>query len=170
MSRNVWNRPSRSFMVDIGISSNIMKSPSPKCYMTFWDMVIYSDTLNWSDITPIFEPITELDLITNFDLINKFSGGFNRTLQRVRLANRGRLLLQTPGPVPFGTCICSIVETILSWTRHVYEPFEFRTSLGTSIMLVLNSGLRPSFDTISVRSWSYIHQVSKTYWTFAWAG
>ena len=30
------------------------------------------------------------------------------------LKNRGRLLLWTPGPVPFGTCICSNVETILS--------------------------------------------------------
>ena len=59
-------------MVDIGISSNIMKSPSPKCYMTIWDMAIYSDTLNWLDITPICEPITELDLITDFDLITKF--------------------------------------------------------------------------------------------------
>ena len=72
MSGNVWNRPSGRFMVDMGISSNIMKSPSPNCYMTFWDMVIYSDNLNWSDITPIFEPITELDVITNFDLITKF--------------------------------------------------------------------------------------------------
>ena len=59
-------------MVDMGISSNIMKPPSPKSYITFWDMVIYSDTMNWSDITPSFEPITELDLITNFDLITKF--------------------------------------------------------------------------------------------------
>ena len=55
---------------------------------------------------------------------------------RVRLANRGRSLLRTPGPVPFGTCICSNVETILSWTCHVYGPFEFRTSLGTSILLL----------------------------------
>ena len=62
-------------------------------------------------------------------------GGFHRTLQRVRLANRGRLLLRTPGPVPFGTCICSNVETILYWTCHVYGPFEFRTSLGTSVLL-----------------------------------
>ena len=54
-------------MVDMGISSNIMKSPSPKCYMTFWDMTIYNDTLNWSDITPICELITELDFITDFD-------------------------------------------------------------------------------------------------------
>ena len=36
------------------------------------------------------------------------------TLQRVWHANRGRLLLRTPGPVPFGTCICSNAETILS--------------------------------------------------------
>ena len=72
MSGNVWNHPSGSFMVDMGISSNIMKSPSPKCHMTLWDVVIYSDTLNWSIITPIFEPNTELDLITNFDLITKF--------------------------------------------------------------------------------------------------
>ena len=46
MSWNVWNRPSGSFMVDMGISLNIMNSPSPKCYMTFLDMTIYIDTLN----------------------------------------------------------------------------------------------------------------------------
>ena len=59
-------------MVDMGISSNIMKFPSPKCYMTFWDMTIYNDTLNWSDITPICELITELDFITDFDFNTKF--------------------------------------------------------------------------------------------------
>ena len=59
-------------MVDMGISSNIMKSPSPKCYMTFWDMTIYNDTLNWSDITSICEFITELDFNTDFDLIAEF--------------------------------------------------------------------------------------------------
>ena len=61
--------------------------------------------------------------------------GFNRTLQWVRLDNRGRLLLRTSGPVLFGTCISSNVETILSWTYHVYGPFEFLTSLGTFILL-----------------------------------
>ena len=44
--RERLNRPSENFMVDMGISSNIMKSPSPKCYMTFWDMTIYSYILN----------------------------------------------------------------------------------------------------------------------------
>ena len=56
--------PSGSFMVDMGILSNIMQSPSPKCYMTFWDMTIYNDTLNWSDITPVYDLITDSDLIT----------------------------------------------------------------------------------------------------------
>ena len=59
-------------MVDMGISSNIIKSPSPKCYMTFCDMTIYNDTLNSSDITPICELITEVDFITDCELITKF--------------------------------------------------------------------------------------------------
>ena len=78
--------------------------------------------------------LPNLTLLLILTLLPNF-GGFHRTLQRVRLANRGRLLLRTPGPVPFGTCICSNVETILSWTCHVYGPFEFRTSLDTSILL-----------------------------------
>ena len=83
--------------------------------------------------TGLFLPI--LTLLPNF-------GGFHRTLQRVRLANRGRLLLRTPGPVPFGTYICSNVETILSWTCHVYGPFEFRTSLGTSFCFTFQDLLK----------------------------
>ena len=50
---------------------------------------------------------------------NQISWGFHRTLQRKWLANRGRLLLRTPGPVPFRTCIYS-VETIFSWPCHVF--------------------------------------------------
>ena len=60
-----------------------------------------------------------MNLLPNWTLIPILTllpnlGGFHRILQRLRLANRGRLLLRTPGPVPFGTCICSNVETILS--------------------------------------------------------
>ena len=46
-----------------------MKYPFPKCYMTFWDMTMYNDTLNWSEITQMCELITELEFITDFDLI-----------------------------------------------------------------------------------------------------
>ena len=61
----------------------------------------------FANLLPNLTLIPILILLPNF-------GGFHRTLQRVRLANRGRLLLRTPGSVPFGTCICSNVETILS--------------------------------------------------------
>ena len=83
----------------------------------------------FANLLPNWTLLLFLTLLPNF-------GGCHRTLQRVRLANRGRLLLRTPGPVPFGTYICSNVQTILSWTCHVYGPFEFRTSLGTPILLV----------------------------------
>ena len=86
----------------------------------------------FANLLPNWTLIPILTSLPNF-------GGFHGTLQRVRLANRGRLLLRTPGPVPFGTCICSNVETILSWTCHVYGPFESRTSLGTSILLLIIS-------------------------------
>ena len=61
----------------------------------------------FANLLPNWTLIPILTLLPNFE-------GFHRTLQRVRLANRGRLLLRTPGPVPIGTCICSNVETILS--------------------------------------------------------
>ena len=63
-------------------------------------MTIYSDTLHWSGITPIFDPITDLDLITEFDFLPNCERFSIEHLQRVRHANRGRLLLRTPGPVP----------------------------------------------------------------------
>ena len=66
----------------------------------------------FANLLPNWTLLPILTLLPNF-------GGFHRTLQRVRLAKRGRLLLRTPGPVPFGTCICSNVETILFWTCHV---------------------------------------------------
>ena len=128
-----------------------MKSPSPKCYWHSWtwpytmtpsiDQILHQFAnllLNWT-LLPI------LTLLPNF-------GDFHRTLQRVRLANRGCLLLRAPGPVPFWTCICSNVETILSWTCHAYGPFEFRTSLGTSILLLLLI-----FKVMDQRSMSFIN-------------
>ena len=87
------------------------EAPSPKCYMTFWDMNIYSDTLYWSDISRNLDLVTELGLITVYDVITLFREVSIGHLQRVRLANRERLLLWTLGPILVWTCICSNVET-----------------------------------------------------------
>ena len=56
-------------MVDMGISSNIVKLPSLQCYMTFWDKIIYSDTLYWSDFSLNRDLVTKLDPITVSDVI-----------------------------------------------------------------------------------------------------
>ena len=61
----------------------------------------------FTNLLPNWTLLPILTLLPNF-------GCFHRTLQRVRLANRGLSILRTPGPVLFGTCICSNVETILS--------------------------------------------------------
>ena len=94
-------------LVDMEISPNIMIPPSLICYRTFWDMIIYSDIRHWSDISLNRDLVTELDLFTVFDVITLFREVSIGHLQRVLLADRGHLLLRTPGPVPFGTCICS---------------------------------------------------------------
>ena len=62
-----------------GISSNIMKSPSPKCYMTFWDMIINSNTLHWSDISLNRDLVTGRDLITVLALL-PYSGKFQQDI------------------------------------------------------------------------------------------
>ena len=56
-------------------------------------------------------------------------------LHLMRLAKFGRFLFWTPGLVPYGFCIRSNVETIHSWTSHVYGTFEFLISLGTYFCL-----------------------------------
>ena len=124
MSKKVWNRPSGSSMVDMVISSNIMKFPSPKCNITFWDMIIYSGIFHWSDIWLNRDLVTELDLITVYRFLHYYliPGGFHRTLQRVRLANRGRLILRTPGPVQFVTCIF-----FLCWDHSFLNLWCLRT-------------------------------------------
>ena len=41
--------------------------PLSRMLHDFWRMVIYSDTIHLSDITPIVYPVTDLDFITEFD-------------------------------------------------------------------------------------------------------
>ena len=114
-------------------NSRALPPPPPPLFL--WHQNTEKITRKWFLFSTIYkEPYPPSQHIILHSKLPNF-GGFHRTLQRVRLANWGRLLLPTPGPVPFGTCICSSVGTVLSWTCLVYGPFEFRTSLGTSILL-----------------------------------
>ena len=62
--------------------------------------------------------------------------------------NRGRLLLRTPGPVPYGICKCSFVETTdtRSYITPVYETFPWLDFLPT-LTLLLNIGFHRASAT-----------------------
>ena len=79
-------------------------------------MTIYSDTLHWWGITPVFDPITDLDLITDFDLLpncdrvpSNICNGCDMPTEDAY--SSGHLVLSH-----FGTCKCSNADTYLSWT------------------------------------------------------
>ena len=101
-----------SSMVDMGISSNIMKSPSPRCFMTIWDIIINNDTLHWSVISINRDLVAELDPMVVFDDRVIGCGKIEVSINdRVWHADRGRILLRTPGPVPLGPSYVLLVET-----------------------------------------------------------
>ena len=55
-------------------------------------------------------------------------------LQRVRLSNRERLLIWTPGPVPFETDIFRMLRPV-SPELVMFPDFEYRKSFCTYILL-----------------------------------
>ena len=59
----------RKFYGQYGDLNKQNEAPSAECYTTFWTMTIYSDTLHWSGITQMFDPVTNLDLIIEFDFL-----------------------------------------------------------------------------------------------------
>ena len=103
MSGNVWKRLLGSSMVDMGILSNNMK---------MLHAILDHDHMQWHPPfirlrhhTNLTDHVTELDLISDFDLVFKFRQVSIKHLQRVRLANRGHLLLWIPGPVPLAVIL-----------------------------------------------------------------
>ena len=69
-------------------------------------------------------------------------------MQLVRHANRGRLLLRTPGPVPYGICKCSFVETTDTqlYITPVYDTFPWLDFL-PNLTLLLNIGFHRASAT-----------------------
>ena len=86
--------------------------------MTFCDLTIYNDN------PLLIRLCTELDL---------------EHLRRVWLADMGRLLLRTPGPVPLGLAYVLLVETIpFSELVVIFPDYALRISLGTFSILLLS--------------------------------
>ena len=144
--------------------SNLSNSPppSPECYTTFWMMTIYSDTLHWSGITPIFDPITDLDLITEFDFL-PIVRGFHRTFA-TGVACQQRTLT----PADTWSCpslgLASVLmlrpispELVLFldfWVSNIPRYFCFCSAQGNSLAFgyQLDWTTQPSY-------WNGVHQV-----------
>ena len=58
-----------SYMVDKKILSNITKFLPLECHMTLESTIIYSDTLQSSDISLKCYLVTKLDIVTEFNLL-----------------------------------------------------------------------------------------------------
>ena len=90
------------------------------------------DTFHWFDTTNSW-PCLRFDFLLNLTLLIIGFHGASATgvacLQGT-LTPPGHLVLSH-----FGTCMCSNVETNLSWTCPRLRTFEFRTPLGTSLLL-----------------------------------
>ena len=109
-----WGR--RDFQINSSnrdTSRNAMKSSLRKFYDRYGDLikqyeVSLSQMLNeipWPDHIQ-WQPPTDLTLYRTRPFTEFWVVSIEH-LRGVWHADRGRLLLRTPGPIPFGTCICS---------------------------------------------------------------
>ena len=111
-SRNAWNRHWGSFMVDLIKQYEVSLSQ------------MLNDIL-WPDHNIRWQPPTDQTLYRTRPFI-EFRVVSIEHLPRVWHADRGRLLLRTPGPVPFGICICSSCwDQLPKSIRHCTSLWHF---------------------------------------------
>ena len=93
--------------------------------MTFCDLTIYNNNPLLIGLCTELEPFTEFREVSI------------EHLQRVWHADRGRLLLRTPGPVPLGLAYVLLVETNpFSELVVIFPDYALRISLGTFSILL----------------------------------
>ena len=106
--------------------------------LAFVLLVETSDILYRLDIIPVCDIITGLNIIIqNLTFYQIFVSVDH--LQRVWHANRGRLLLRTPGPVPLWDLHVFLCRDQSLLNLSCLRTFEFRTPLGTSLLLCSTS-------------------------------
>ena len=86
-----WHAKNPSCQMTCGSVNLDPRRPCPLLSTPSIDQTLHQ----FANLLPNWTLLPILTLLPNF-------GGIHRTLQRVRLANRGRLLLRTPGPVHLG--------------------------------------------------------------------
>ena len=100
-------------MVNTGILIKQYETPFPECYTVFWRMTICSDTLRLSDVTSIYDPVTDLDLITEFEFLPNCAGFQQNICNGCGMSTEDAYSSVHLVQCHFVTCICSNVETNL---------------------------------------------------------
>ena len=114
-----------------------------------------SKFLYLSGITLTCDLVAQLDLLTKLDLFYQFWEVSIQQLQLMWHANRGRLFLETPVPVSFWTFIVLMLRPV----PLKLPDFEFRTSLGTSILWIAIDSVkqfRHRSKNLEFITWFYI--------------
>ena len=109
-------------MVGIGILPNNMRFPSPECYTTFWRMTIYSDTLHWWDITPIFYPLLIWTLLPNLTFYLTV-WGFHRTFAMGAACQQRTLTPPDTWSCPTLGLACVLMSRPISPERVLFQDF-----------------------------------------------
>ena len=116
-------------------------------YQTIWSFPLtnvkwHSVTWPYTMTTPTDQTLYRTRPFTAFWVVSI------EHLRRVWHADRGRLLLRTPGPVPYGICKCSFVETTdtQSYITPVYDTFPWLDFL-PNLTLLLNIGFHRASAT-----------------------
>ena len=131
----------------------LLRTPSPVPYgICKCSFVETTDTQSY--ITPVYDTFPWLDFLPTLTLL--LNTGFHRASATGVACRQGTLTPPDTWSRPFGTCIYSNIETILSWTCPVYGPFEFRISstcwyqsFSELVVILPNYALRISLGTFS---------------------
>ena len=130
-------------LLEQGYVKERLKSSLRKCYGRYGDLikqyeVSLSQMLNdilWPGHIH-WQPPTDQTLYRTW-LLTEYWVVSIKHLRRVWHADKGRLLLRTPGPVPFGTCICSTCwDQSFSRIWRFFPDYVLRISLGTFSILL----------------------------------
>ena len=104
-------------LLELGYVKERLKSSLRKCYGRYGDLIKQYEVPLSQMLTDIlwpghiqWQPPTDQTLYRTRPFTEFWVVSIEH-LRRVWHADRGHLLLRTPGPVPFGICKCSIVET-----------------------------------------------------------
>ena len=98
-------------------------------------------SLSWEQNSAFFCMLPFVYQLQRYIKKNSFRRLVTQPLCRV-IFYRVRLLLRTPGPVPYGICKCSFVETSYtqSYITPVYDTFPW-LDFSPTLTLLLNKGL-----------------------------